>query len=149
MTNLKEISDNIKNKNLKEALRLCEIYNDKKNQHIIFNFKGVIHLIKNDLELSEQYFIKSTEIQPKYEDPIKNLYLVYLKKKLFNKMLVYAKQLVDINELNDEYNYQLAYAHELNNNLGDALKYYTKYLDLNGKNKKQALNNIGLSLIHI
>ena len=58
-------------------------------------------------------------------------------------MLVYAKQLVDINELNDEYNYQLAYAHELNNNLGDALKYYTKYLDLNGKNKKQALNNIG------
>ena len=86
MTNLKEISDNIKNKNLKEALRLCEIYNDKKNQHIIFNFKGVIHLIKNDLELSEQYFIKSTEIQPKYEDPIKNLYLVYLKKKLFNKM---------------------------------------------------------------
>ena len=84
-------------------MRLCEIYNDKKNQHIIFNFKGVIHLIKNDLELSEQYFIKSTEIQPKYEDPIKNLYLVYLKKKLFNKMLVYAKQLVKINELNDEY----------------------------------------------
>ena len=143
MTNLKEISDNIKNKNLKEALRLCEIYNDKRNQHIIFNFKGIIYLIKNDLELSEQYFIKSTEIQPKYEDPIKNLYLVYLKKKLFNKMLVYAKQLVEINELNDEYNYQLAYAHELNNNLGDALKYYTKYLDLNGKNKKQALNNIG------
>ena len=39
MTNLKEISDNIKNKNLEEALRLCEIYNDKSNQHIIFNFK--------------------------------------------------------------------------------------------------------------
>ena len=72
------VAKGIKNKNLKEALRLCEIYNDKKNQHIIFNFKGVIHLIKNDLELSEQYFIKSTEIQPKYEDPIKNLYLVYL-----------------------------------------------------------------------
>ena len=81
MTNLKEISDNIKNKNLKEALRLCEMYNDKTNQHIIFNFKGVIYLIKNDLELSEQYFIKSIEIQPRYEDPIKNLYLVYLKKK--------------------------------------------------------------------
>ena len=52
-------------------------------------------------------------------------------------MLVYAKQLVEINELNDEYNYQLAYAHELNNNLGDALKYYTKYLDLMVKIKNK------------
>ena len=143
MKNLKEIAANIKDKNLDKALNLCEKYNDKHNQHIIFNFKGVIYLIKGNLELSEQNFLKSIETEPNFEDPIKNLYLICLKKKLFKRLLKYAKQLVEIDKLNNEYNYQLAYAYELNNNLDDALKFYNKYIDLNGKNKKQAFNNIG------
>ena len=57
--------------------------------------------------------------------------------------MFYAKKLVKINKLNNEYHYQLAYAFELNNNLNEAIKYYELYLEQNGNNKKQALNNIG------
>ena len=50
MSSLKEIVEKIRNKDLKKALELCDNYNDKNNQHIISNFKGVIYLIKGDLE---------------------------------------------------------------------------------------------------
>ena len=81
MTDLKEIAEKIKNKDLENALKLCNNYNDKNNQHIISNFKGAIYLIKGDLELSEKNFLKSIEIKPNFEDPIKNLYSLFLKKK--------------------------------------------------------------------
>ena len=57
--------------------------------------------------------------------------------------MFYAKKLVELNKTNNEYNYQLAYAHGLNNNLNETLEYYNKYISLDGKNKKQAYNNIG------
>ena len=37
----------------------------------------------------------------------------------------------------------MAYAHELNNNLNETVENYLKYISLDGKNKKQAYNNIG------
>ncbi len=143
MTNLKEIAEKIKNKDLEKALELCENFDSQNNQHIISNFKGVIHLIKGDLELSEKNFLKSIELNPKFEDPIKNLYSLYLKKRFFKKVLFYAKKLVEIDSSNNEYNYHLAYAHELNHNLNETLEYYNKYISLDGRNKKQAYNNIG------
>lgn len=143
MTDLKEIVEKIKNKDLENALKLCNNYNDKNNRHIILNFKGAIYLIKGDLELSEKNLLKSIEIKPSFEDPIKNLYSLFLKKKLYNKVLFYAKKLVELNKTNNEYNYQLAYAHGLNNNLNETLEYYNKYISFDGKNKKQAFNNIG------
>ena len=143
MSNLKEISEKIKKKDLKKALELCEEYINKSNEHIIQNFKGVIYLIQGNLDLSEKSLLQSLKIKPNFEDPIKNLYIIYLKKKLFKKLLIYAKQLVQIDKLNNEYNYQLAYAYELNHNFNDALNFYNKYIDFDGKNKKQALNNIG------
>ena len=143
MSELKKIVENIKNKKLDEALNQCNSLNNKNNEHIILNFKGVIHLIKGNLEESEKNFLNSLEIKSEYEDPIKNLYLIYLQKKNFKDLLFYAKKLVKINKLNNEYHYQLAYAFELNNNLNEAIKYYELYLEQNGNNKKQALNNIG------
>ena len=143
MTNLREIVEKIKNKDLSEALKLCDDYNDKNNQHIISNFKGVIYLMKGDLELSEKNLLKSIELKPQFEDPIKNLYSLHLKRKKFDKVLFYAKKLVELNSVNNEYNYQLAYAHELNNNLNETVENYLKYISLDGKNKKQAYNNIG------
>ena len=143
MSDLKEIVEKIKDKDLENALKLCNNYNNKNNQHIISNFKGAIYLIKGDLELSEKNLLKSIEIKPNFEDPIKNLYSLFLKKKIYNKVLFYAKKLVELNKTNNEYNYQLAYAHGLNNNLNETLEYYNKYISLDGKNKKQAYNNIG------
>ena len=143
MANLKDIAENIKKNNLDQALNLCDLYDDINNQHIIYNFKGVIYLIKENLELSEENFLKSLKINPKFEDAIKNLYLVYLKKKFFKDLLIYARKLVEIDKLNTEYNYKLAYALELNNNFNESIKYYNIYIDFNGKNKKQAFNNIG------
>ena len=39
MTNLKEIAEKIKNKDLEKALELCENFDSQNNQHIISNFK--------------------------------------------------------------------------------------------------------------
>jgi len=65
------------------------------------------------------------------------------KKKNYKDLLIYTQKLIEIDRLENEYNYQLAYAFEISNNLSDAIKYYKKYLDKNGKSKKQAFNNIG------
>ena len=149
MANLKDIAENIKKNNLDEALNLCDDCDDVNNQHIISNFRGVIYLIKENLELSEENFLKSLKINPKFEDAIKNLYLVYLKKKLFKDLLIYARKLVEIDKLNAEHTYKLAYALELNNDLEESIKYYNIYIDFNGKNKKQAFNNIGCIYLRI
>ena len=83
MSKLRKIADNIKNNKFDEALKQCNSLDDKNDKHIICNFKGVIHLIKGNLEESEKNFLNSLKIKSDYKDPIKNLYLVYLKKKEF------------------------------------------------------------------
>ncbi len=143
MSELKNIVDKIQKRDLEKALELCELSENSKNKHIILNFKGVIHLLKNNLDLAESNFLNSIKIKEKFEDPIKNLYSIYLKKNNYKNLLIYANKLIEIDRLNIEYKYQLAYALELNNNQNEAIKYYNEYIDLDGKNKKQALNNIG------
>ncbi len=143
MSELKNIFDQIKQRNLDKALELCESSKNSNNKHIILNFKGVIYLLKNNLDLAESNFLNSIKINKKFEDPIKNLYSIYLKKNNFKNLLIYANKLVEIDKINIEYKYQLAYALELNNNQNEAIKFYNEYTDLGGKNKKQALNNIG------
>ena len=143
MSELKNIVDQIKQRDLDKALELCELNENSNNKHIILNFKGVIYLLKNNLDTAEFNFLNSIKINKKFEDPIKNLYSIYLKKNDFKNLLIYANKLVEIDKINIEYKYQLAYAQELNNNQNEAIKFYNEYIDLGGKNKKQALNNIG------
>ena len=143
MSELKNIVDLIQQRNLDKALELCDLTENNKNKHIIFNFKGVIYSLKNDLNLAESNFLNSIKIDKKFEDPIKNLYSIYLRKRKYKDLIIYAKKLIEINESNHQYKYQLAYALELNNNFDDAIKYYKIYLDSKDSDKKKALNNIG------
>ena len=143
MNNLKLIVEYINQKNLDKALIQCDEHDEVSEQYIVNNLKGVIYLLKNDQHLAEEYFIKSHNLNKKFEDPINNLYLIYLKKKDFKRLLVSAKLLYEINILNEKYNYQLAYALEVNNNNIQAIEFYNKCIDLNGKNKIGAINNIG------
>ena len=46
MSELKKIVENIKNKNFINALKLCEIYKNEKNKHIIFNLRSHISFTK-------------------------------------------------------------------------------------------------------
>ena len=80
MANLQEIAENIKKRDLVEALKLCDEYENEKNKYLIYNFKGVIYLLKNDLDIAETKFLEAEKINNKFIDPIKNLYLIYLKK---------------------------------------------------------------------
>ena len=143
MNNLKLIVEYINQKNLDKALIHCDEHDKVSEQYIINNLKGVIYLLKNDQHLAEEYFIKSHNLNKTFEDPINNLYLIYLKKKDFKRLLVSAKLLYEINILNEKYNYQLAYAFEVNNNNIQAIEFYNKCINLNGKNKIGAINNIG------
>ena len=143
MDNLKLIIENIKAKNLDLALNQCDEFCELKNEHIINNLKGVIYSLKKEIKLAEDCFIKSHKLLPNFEDPIKNLYLIYLKNKNFKSALIYGYKLYELNILNDLYSYQLAYVYELNNNLKLAIDFYIKCINLNGSNKVKALNNIG------
>ena len=143
MQDLDNIVDNIKNKNLENALKLCDLYENNKNKHIILNFRGVIFNLKNNLDLAKKNFIQAIKLNKQYEDPIKNLCIILFKKKLFKDFLLYAKKLVEIDKLNPDYNFQLAFAFESNNDLDESLKYYEICINFENKNKKKALNNIG------
>ena len=145
MDKLKLIVESIKIKDWKQALKQCDEYelNNDQNVDIINNYKGVIHYLKKELSLAENYFLNSHNLNNKFEDPLKNLYLIYINKNLPEEALKIAKKLFEINSSNDLYSYQLAYAYELNNEESLALDLYKKSADLNGKSKFKALNNIG------
>ena len=145
MDKIKAILENIKLKNLDKALHQCNEYegDSNKNNHLISNFRGVIYFLKKDLNLAEINFIKSHKIDSKFEDPIKNLFLIYLNKKNLNKALEFSEKLYEINNKNDLYSYQLAYINELIGDNTSALDFYKKCIELEGKNKLKALNNIG------
>jgi Tfp pilus assembly protein PilF len=143
MSDLKEIADYIINKNFDQALKLCENYQNEKNKYIIFNFKGVIHLSQNNFENAEINFLNSFKENNKFIDPLNNLIQLYLRKKDYIKLLFYAKKLIKIDSSNPSFNYKLGYALEQNNKVEESIEYYKNCINLNGKDKLKALNNIG------
>ena len=143
MSDLKEIADYIINKNFDQALKLCENYQNEKNKHIIFNFKGVIHLSQNNFENAEINFLNSLKENNKFIDPLNNLIQLYFRKKDYIKLLFYSKKLIEIDSSNPSFNYKLGYALEQNNKIEESIEYYKNCINLNGKDKLKALNNIG------
>jgi len=144
MSELKEIVDNIKNKNFDDALRLCQLYKSKKNKHILSNFKGVIYLLQGKNIESEKNFLKSIEENQTFIDPIDNLIKFYFQNKNFELLLTYARKLFELDKSNPSFNYKLAFALEQNYKFEEAIKYYENCIKLNGEDKIKALNNIGV-----
>ena len=95
MSNLKNIIQSINEKDFDKALKLCKLYENKKNSNVIFNLKGVVYLLKNDLEMAENSFLQSVKVNKSFLDPLKNLYTVYHKRKKINEMLSVAYKLVN------------------------------------------------------
>lgn len=143
MKNLSTIIESIKNRNYNLALKLCDDYHDKDNNHIIHNLRGSIFLLLNDINKAEEQFLSSLKINPNFIEPIKNLYIIYSKKNDFNKSLIFAKKLFEIDKKNSLFNYLLGSSLEKKNLPLEAINYYENCIKLNGLNKKQALNNIG------
>jgi tetratricopeptide (TPR) repeat protein len=143
MSNLKIIIENINNKNFDKALKLCELYENDSNAHIIYNLKGAIYHLLNNLEMAEIYFLKSSKINKKFIDPLTNLFIIYNKIRKIDEMIFVGKKLIEINQIDPSFNYKLGFAFDLNRKFSEALKYYQKCVDLNGKEMKFALNNIG------
>tara|TARA_B100001063_G_scaffold211760_1_gene210272 strand:- start:270 stop:1967 length:1698 start_codon:yes stop_codon:yes gene_type:complete len=144
MSDLKEIADNIMNKNFDQALKLCDFYQNEKNKYIILNFKGAIYLSQNNFEYAEINFLDSLKENEKFIDPLNNLFQLYLRKKDFKKLLFYAKKLIQIDSSNPSNNYKLGYALEQNSKIEESIKYYKNCINLNGSDKLKALNNIGV-----
>ena len=143
MNDLKLIVENINSKKLDLALKQCEDYNVKEIIYLINNFIGVIYSLKNNQELAEEFFRKSHKLNEKFEDPLKNLYIINIRKKKYSEAIKIAQKLSELNSTNDLFIYQLAYAYELNNDNLLAIENYEKCKDLKGKHKLKALNNIG------
>ncbi len=143
MKNLNNIIENINNKNFEEALKLCNDYQNNKNKNVILNLKGVIHLLQDNFNLAETHFKNSLKVNSAFVDPIKNLYILYNKRKNWNEMLKCAKNLTQLDKSNPTYIYQLGFAFENKNDLDNAIENYKKCINLNGREKKNAYNNIG------
>ena len=143
MSNLKRIIENINNKNFDKALKFCKLYENNSNAHIISNLKGAIYQLQNNLEMAEICFLKSSKIDDSFIDPLKNLYIIYNKKKKIEEMISVGKKLIQIDQLDPSFNYKLGFAYDLNKKFSDAIHYYQNCIDLNGKETKFALNNMG------
>ena len=91
MDSLKIIFENIRSKKLDAALKLCEDNVNEGNEYIINNFKGVIYTLLNKQNLAEEFFQKSHVLNDKFEDPLKNLYLINIKKKILLMQLNLVK----------------------------------------------------------
>ena len=87
MDNLKLIVDNINLKKLDLALKQCEDYDIQENKYLINNFIGVLYSLKNNHELAENYFKKSHKLNEKFEDPLKNLYIIKIRKKSYTEAI--------------------------------------------------------------
>ena len=96
MSNLKRIIENINNKNFDKALKFCDLYENNSNAHIISNLKGAIYQLQNNLEMAEIYFLKSSKINNSFIDPLKNLYIIYNKKKKIEEMISVGRKLMQI-----------------------------------------------------
>ena len=143
MNDLELIAENIKNKNLDKALELCKSNENSNNKIIIYNFIGVIHFMKKNLAEAEKFFLSAIEIDDKFQDPIRNLCVIYAITKKFKELLNYSTKLYYLDNKNPLNIFQIASANELNKNYDDAIKYYEKYINTNRSDKKRGLNNIG------
>ena len=143
MNELELIAENIKNKNLDKALELCKSNENSNNKTIIYNFIGVIHFMKKNLTEAEKFFLSAVEIDDKFQDPIRNLCVIYTNTKKFEKLLSLSIKLYDLDKSNLQNIFQIGSAYELNKNYDDAIKYYEKYINTNKSDKKRGFNNIG------
>ena len=143
MNELELIAENIKNKNLDKALELCKLNENSNDKSIIYNFIGVIHFMKKNLVEAENFFLKVIEIDNKFQDPIRNLCVIYAITKKFKELLNYSTKLYYLDSKNPLNIFQIASANELNKNYDEAIKYYEKYINTDGSDKKKGFNNIG------
>ncbi len=143
MNELELIAENIKNKNLDKALKLCELNTNSNNKTIIFNFIGVINFIKKDLVNAEKNFLDAIKIDDKFQDPIRNLCVIYTNTKKFDKLLNFSIKLYKLDNSNPLNIFQIGSAYELNKNYDEAIKYYEEFINTNGSDKKRGFNNIG------
>jgi len=143
MNKLELIAENIKNKNLDKALELCELNTNSNNKTIIYNFIGVINFIKKDLVKAEKNFLDAIKIDDKFQDPIRNLCVIYTNTKKFDKLLNFSIKLYKLDNSNPLNIFQIGSANELNKNYDDAIKYYEEFINTNGSDKKRGFNNIG------
>ncbi len=149
MSNLNEIVENIKINKLDHALKLCEIYENNQNKYIIYNLKGVIFFSKNDLKRAEINFLNSYKINNTFKDAIKNLILIYNRKKNFRKFIFFAEKLVEIERSNPLFNFQLGYGYGEIQNYKKSIKFYKICIELDQNYKHMVFNNIGSSYAKI
>ena len=143
MNELELIAENIKNKNLDKALELCELNINSNNKTIIFNFTGVINFIKKDFVRAEKNFLDAIKIDDKFQDPIRNLCVIYTNTKQFDKLINFSIKLYKLDSSNPINIFQIGSAYELNKKYDDAIKYYEEFINTNGSDKKRGFNNIG------
>ncbi len=140
---LKKIIEYLNNGNLTRAFALCETSKDKKNEHIIFNIKGVILFKQEKLELAKIEFLKSIKLDESFIDPHKNLFKLNLKSQDFKSAIDNAKKVLELEALKEPISYfNLALAYDLNKDYKKAIELYKTLENQNFKEKKILFNNL-------
>ncbi len=144
-------------KNFEWSLEVYKRLNDLLGQVRCYNNIGIIYKNMGKLKLSMEYYLMTLEIAEKagYNegtvDAISNISVIYLQEENYEQAIIYLKKSYKLQK-NDEDRYtifnNLGIANEKLGRYNEALKYYSKSLDICVKNseyKKQAipLSNIG------
>ena len=141
---IKVIIDSVNKGELDKALSLCDISNNHKNKHVIFNIKGVIFFKQNKFDLAKLNFLKSREIDNQFIDPYKNLYELHIKKHEYSLAIENGKKIAELEKQKNPLSYfKLAYAYDLNRNFSEAICNYKIVEKSNFREKKLLFNNLG------
>ena len=140
---LKEIIDHFNNNQLDIALDLCESSNEKKIAHLINNIKGAILFKQKNYELAKKEFLKSIDLDEKFLDPHKNLFNLNIKLKDYKSAIVNGKNVIKLESTKNPLSYfNLALAHDLNNDFKKATELYKIVETLDFKEKRILFNNL-------
>ena len=141
---IKVIIDSVNKGELDKALSLCDISNNHKNKHVIFNIKGVIFFKQNKFDLAKLNFLKSIKIDNQFIDPYKNLYELHIKKHEYSLAIENGKKIAELEKQKNPLSYfKLAYAYDLNRNFSEAICNYKIVEKSNFREKKLLFNNLG------
>jgi len=141
---IKEIIDSINKGDFNKALSLCNINDENKIKHIIFNIKGVIFFKQSKFDLAKSNFLKSIELDNQFVDPYKNLYELHIKKQEFIQAITNGEKVIELEKQKNPMSYfKLAFAYDLNRNFNEAILNYKIVEKFNFPEKKLLLNNLG------
>lgn len=127
--------------NLEKASDVCDqILKEKPDSSIGLMLKGDIHLRRNDLKKSHEYYIQAHNASKLYLEPLKRLVHLYESTSDINSKLIYLTKLDRLSPLNRDRKIQLANSYVEIGDTKNAYKYTEEAIEISKKEANEILS---------